>query len=104
MVQQQHKDKDKKEKRYPPSHITSSSHSLPLSAATSNASSCLAVGLSILKEQVPRCHGMEVQEACITLHELVAIPRHVLGHHAPVYGLMLRKVGRVVLTVQSSAG
>lgn len=57
--------------------------------------SCLTIGLSILKEQVARCHGMEVQEACITLHELVAIPRHVLGHQAPVYGLMLRKVRRL---------
>ena len=53
--------------------------------------SCLHAGLSILRQQVARCHAMEVQEACITLHELVAIPRHVLGHKSAVYALMLRK-------------
>ena len=54
---------------------------------------CLRVGLSILRRQVDRCHGMEVQEACITLHELVAIPRHVLGERSAVYGLMLQVWG-----------
>ena len=58
----------------------------------SKGGGCLRVGLLILMQQVARCHGMEVQEACITLHELVAIPRHVLGQRSAVYGLMLRKV------------
>ena len=58
----------------------------------SKGGGCLRVGLLILMQQVARCHGMEVQEACITLHELVAIPRHVLGQRSSVYGLMLRKV------------
>ena len=60
--------------------------------AVSVSGGCLRVGLSILRQQVARCHGMEVQEACITLHELVAIPRHSLGQGSAVYGLMLQSV------------
>ena len=60
--------------------------------AVSVSGGCLGVGLSILRQQVARCLGMEVQEACITLHELVAIPRHSLGLGSAVYGLMLQSV------------
>ena len=63
---------------------------------------CLHMGLSILRQQVARCHAMEVQEACITLHELVAIPRHVLGHKSAVYALMMRKVSREERETHSS--
>ncbi|GAX72852.1 hypothetical protein CEUSTIGMA_g307.t1 [Chlamydomonas eustigma] len=82
-------------KAQPESLLDDSGPLLPLSLSPrsrQHGDQCLRVGLSILRQQVARCHGMEVQEACMTLHELVAIPRHVLGPRAPVYGVMLRQV------------
>eukprot|EP00798_Chlamydomonas_sp_ICE-L_P024160 gene24160-9747_t len=57
-----------------------------------SGSECLRVGISILENQMTLCRHMEVQEACDTLHELVAIPRHVLGVHSQVYISILSQV------------
>lgn len=54
--------------------------------------SCLQIGWSILEEQMgPGLASLEVQEMCHTLHELVAIPRDVLGVASDVYVHLLQK-------------
>ncbi|KAJ9528265.1 hypothetical protein QJQ45_014247, partial [Haematococcus lacustris] len=55
--------------------------------------SCLEIGWSILEDQMgPGLEAMELQAACRTLHELVAIPLHALGQQSEVYLCLLKKV------------
>eukprot|EP00798_Chlamydomonas_sp_ICE-L_P030263 gene30263-35251_t len=47
---------------------------------------------AVMKSQMGLCGLMEVQEACHSMHEFVAIPRDVLGCGSSVYVRLLEKV------------